>query len=296
EAVFKSWNGKRAIQYRKIESIPNEWGTAVNIQSMVFGNLGNKSGTGVAFTRNPSNGINNLYGEWLENAQGEDVVAGIRTPKPINETSKSTQTKNSNTLEATFPPIYKKLISIKNTLEKHYLDMQDIEFTIENGKLWMLQTRGGKRTGEAAIRIAIEMRNEKLINNKDIIRRISPKNLNEIMHTKVDPIKELEITPVAIGLPASPGGASGRIVFTADDAEKWSRGKKKVLLVRHETSPEDVQGMHVSEGILTAKGGMTSHAALVARGWGKPCIVGCAKLNIDIKNKILYINDKKYKQ
>ena len=296
EAVLKSWNGKRAIQYRKIESSPNEWGTAVNIQSMVFGNLGNKSGTGVAFTRNPSNGINNLYGEWLENAQGEDVVAGIRTPKPINETSKSTQTKNSNTLEATFPLIYKKLISIKNTLEKHYLDMQDIEFTIENGKLWMLQTRGGKRTGEAAIRIAIEMRNEKLINNKDIIRRISPKNLNEIMHTKVDPIKELEITPVAIGLPASPGGASGRIVFTADDAEKWSRVKKKVLLVRHETSPEDVQGMHVSEGILTAKGGMTSHAALVARGWGKPCIVGCAKLNIDIKNKILYINDKKYKQ
>ena len=296
QAVFKSWNGKRAIQYRTIESIPHEWGTAVNVQSMVFGNLGDKSGTGVAFTRNPSNGTNLLYGEWLENAQGEDVVAGIRTPKPINETSKTTQTKNSKTLEGAFPAIYKKLISIKRKLEKHYLDMQDIEFTIENGKLWMLQTRTGKRTGEAAIRIAIDMKNENLINNKDIISRISPKNLNEIMHTKVDPIKELENKPVAIGLPASPGGASGRIVFTADDAEKWHKQKKKVILVRHETSPEDVQGMHVSEGILTAKGGMTSHAALVARGWGKPCIVGCAKLNIDIKNKVIYINDKKYKQ
>ena len=296
EAVFKSWNGKRAVQYRTIESIPHEWGTAVNVQSMVFGNLGQGSGTGVAFTRNPSNGINNFYGEWLENAQGEDVVAGIRTPQPINEESKSTQTKNSQTLEITFPIVYKKLIAIKKKLEKHYLDMQDIEFTIENGKLWMLQTRVGKRTGEAAIRIAIDMKNEKLINNQNIIERISPKNLNEIMHTKVDPKKELNNTPIALGLPASPGGASGRIVFTADDAEKWNKQKKKVILVRHETSPEDVQGMHVSQGILTAKGGMTSHAALVARGWGKPCIVGCTKLNIDIKNKVLYVNDKKYKQ
>ena len=296
EAVFKSWNGKRAVQYRTIESIPHDWGTAVNVQSMVFGNLGHKSGTGVAFTRNPSNGMNLLYGEWLENAQGEDVVAGIRTPKPINETSKTSQTKNSKTLETAFPIVYKKLLAIKKKLEKHYLDMQDIEFTIENGKLWMLQTRIGKRTGEAAIRIAIDLKHEKLITNKDIITRISPKNLNEIMHTKVDPEKELENTPIAIGLPASPGGACGRIVFTADDAEKWHKQKKKVILVRHETSPEDVQGMHVSEGILTAKGGMTSHAALVARGWGKPCIVGCTKLNIDIKNKVLYINDKKYKQ
>ena len=296
EAVFKSWNGKRAIQYRTIESIPHEWGTAVNVQAMVFGNLGEGSGTGVAFTRNPSNGVNNFYGEWLENAQGEDVVAGIRTPQPINEESKSTQTKNSKTLENTFPVVYKKLIAIKKKLEKHYLDMQDVEFTIENGKLWMLQTRVGKRTGEAAIRIAIDMKQEKLINNKNIIKRITPKNLNEIMHTKVDPKKELDNTPIALGLPASPGGASGRIVFTADDAEKWNKQKKKVILVRHETSPEDVQGMHVSEGILTAKGGMTSHAALVARGWGKPCIVGCAKLNIDIKNKVLYVNDKKYQQ
>ena len=296
EAVFKSWNGKRAIQYRTIESIPHEWGTAVNVQSMVFGNLGQNSGTGVAFTRNPSNGINNFYGEWLENAQGEDVVAGIRTPQPINKESKSTQTKNSQTLEAAFPVVYKQLIVIKNKLEKHYLDMQDIEFTIENEKLWMLQTRSGKRTGEAAIRIAIDMKNEKLINNKNIIKRITPKNLNEIMHTKIDPKKELDHKPIALGLPASPGGATGRIVFTANDAEKWNKQKKKVILVRHETSPEDVQGMHVAEGILTAKGGMTSHAALVARGWGKPCIVGCIKLNIDIKNKVLYINNKKYKQ
>ena len=296
EAVFRSWHGKRARQYRKIESIPDDWGTAVNVQTMVFGNLGKKSGTGVAFTRNPSNGENSFYGEWLENAQGEDVVAGIRTPKPINENSKSTQTKNSQTLEKTFPSIYKQLIAIKNKLEKHYREMQDVEFTIEEGKLWMLQTRTGKRTGEAAIRIAIDMKNEKLITNKKIVERITPKNLNEIMHTKVDPEAERNNQPIAIGLPASPGGACGRIVFNADDAERWYKQKKKVILVRHETSPEDVQGMHVAEGIITAKGGMTSHAALVARGWGKPCIVGCANLNIDLKNKILYINEKKYKQ
>ena len=296
EAVFRSWHGKRAQQYRKIESIPDDWGTAVNVQTMVFGNLGQKSGTGVAFTRNPSNGENSFYGEWLENAQGEDVVAGIRTPKPINENSKSTQTKNSQTLEKAFPSIYKKLIAIKNKLEKHYRDMQDIEFTIEEGKLWMLQTRTGKRTGEAAIRIAIDMKNEKLITNKKIVERITPKNLNEIMHTKVDPDAEMNSAPIAIGLPASPGGACGRIVFNADDAERWHKQKKKVILVRHETSPEDVQGMHVAEGIITAKGGMTSHAALVARGWGKPCIVGCTHLNIDLKNKVLYVNEKKYKQ
>ena len=296
KAVFKSWNGKRAIQYRTIESIPNDWGTAVNVQSMVFGNLGQNSGTGVAFTRNPSNGINDLYGEWLENAQGEDVVAGIRTPKPMNKSSKSTQTQNSKTLENAFPKIYKQLLDIKNILENHYKDMQDIEFTIEDGKLWMLQTRIGKRTGEAAIRIAIEMKKEKLINNAQVIQRITPRNLDEIMHTKLDAIQEAEHQPIAIGLPASPGGAVGRIVFTANDAEKWHQQKKKVILVRHETSPEDVQGMHISEAILTAKGGMTSHAALVARGWGKPCVVGCAQLNIDAKKKVLYINDKKYKE
>jgi len=295
-AVFKSWNGTRAIQYRKIENIPNHWGTAVNIQSMVFGNLGQTSGTGVAFTRNPSNGENNLYGEWLENAQGEDVVAGIRTPHPINKFSKTTQTKNSNTLINAFPAVYRQLIKIKKILEMHYKDMQDIEFTIEANKLWMLQTRKGKRTGEAAIKIGVDMYKEKIISDTKLIKRITTKNLNEIMHTKVDPKLEVKCEPIEIGLPASPGGAMGRIVFTATDAEKWHKQKKPVILVRHETSPEDVQGMHVSQGILTAKGGMTSHAALVARGWGKSCIVGCSNLHIDLQSKTVTVNGKKYKQ
>ena len=295
-AVFKSWNGYRAIKYREIESISDSIGTAVNVQSMVFGNLGENSGTGVAFTRDPSNGNNYLYGEWLENAQGEDVVAGIRTPKPINDLSKRKNTINENTLEDKFPKIYKQLLAIKSKLEKHFRNMQDIEFTVENKKLWMLQTRTAKRTGEAAIKIAIDMNSEGLITQKDIINRVSANNLDEIMHTKVDPELEKLNEPVALGLPASPGGATGRIVFTATDAEKWHKKKNKVILVRHETSPEDIQGMHVAEGIITAKGGMTSHAALVARGWGKPCIVGCSHLNIDIKNKILLINNKKYKQ
>ena len=296
EAVFKSWNGKRAKQYRTIENIPNHWGTAVNIQSMVFGNLGDTSGTGVAFTRNPSNGKNDLYGEWLVNAQGEDVVAGIRTPNPINEFSKTQQTKNSVTLKNIFPQVYKKLIKIKHILEKHYKDMQDIEFTIECNKLWMLQTRSAKRTGESAIKVAIDMYHEKIIPDTKVISRVSTKNLNEIMHTKVDPELEKECSPIETGLPASPGGAIGRIVFTASDAEKWHKQKKPVILVRHETSPEDVQGMHVSQGIITAKGGMTSHAALVARGWGKSCIVGCSNLHIDLNNKTVTVNGKKYKQ
>ena len=296
EAVFKSWNGKRAIQYRKIENIPNDWGTAVNVQAMVFGNLGTQSATGVAFTRNPSNGTNMLYGEWLENAQGEDVVAGIRTPYPINDSSKTRQTKKSTTLEEAFPKIYKELNQIKKKLEKHYKDMQDVEFTIEEGKLWMLQTRAGKRTGEAAIKIALDMNTEKLITQQNVLDRIVSKNLNEIMHAKVDPELEVIHSPIEIGLPASPGGAIGQIVFTAQDAEDWDKKNKKVILVRHETSPEDVNGMHVAQGIITAKGGMTSHAALVARGWGKACIVGCANLNIDLKNKVLIINNKKYNE
>ena len=296
EAVFKSWNGKRAIQYRNIENIPHSWGTAVNVQTMVFGNLGDGSATGVAFTRNPSNGTNEIYGEWLENAQGEDVVAGIRTPQPINRHSKTTQSQNELTLQEKFPTVYKKLTSIKKKLETHYCDMQDIEFTIENQMLWMLQTRNGKRTGEAAIKIAVDMKNERLIKNSDVVNRISPKNLDEIMHPKIDPELEKINSPVAMGLPASPGGAIGRIVFSASDAEKWHKQKKKVILVRHETSPEDIQGMHVAEGILTAKGGMTSHAALVARGWGKACIVGCSNLNIDLQKKQMIINKKKYKQ
>ena len=296
DAVFNSWNGKRAKQYRKIENIPGSWGTAVNVQSMVFGNLDKSSGTGVAFTRNPSNGYNDLYGEWLDNAQGEDVVAGIRTPKPINIHSKSNKTKNSETLEDVFPNIYKKLIQIKKKLESHYTEMQDIEFTIENGKLWMLQTRSGKRTGEAALKIVTDMLNEKLINEKTCLMRITEKNIDEIMHPKVNPELEKEKHAVATGLPASPGGAIGKIVFTANDAELWNSNGHKVLLVRHETSPEDVQGMHVSQGIITAKGGMTSHAALVARGWGKPCVVGCSELHIDLIHKTLTIGNKKYKE
>ena len=295
EAVFKSWNGKRAVQYRNIENIPHDWGTAINVQTMVFGNLGETSATGVAFTRNPSNGDNNLYGEWLENAQGEDVVAGIRTPSPINNSSKTLQTENCQTLQSTWQNIYKKLVDIKHILEKHYKDMQDVEFTIESGNLWMLQTRTGKRTGEAAIKIAIEMNSEKLITKKEVIDRITSKNIDEIMHPKVDPELEKINTPVESGLPASPGGACGQIVFTASDAEKWHKKNKKVLL-RHETSPEDVQGMHVSQGIITAKGGMTSHAALVARGWGKACIVGCSNLNIDLKHKTVTINNIIYKE
>ena len=296
EAVFKSWNGKRAVQYRNIENIPHDWGTAVNVQTMVFGNLGKTSATGVAFTRNPSNGKNDIYGEWLQNAQGEDVVAGIRTPNPINESSKTIQTKNSKTLQKIWPNVYKKLVEIKNILEKHYKDMQDIEFTIESGNLWMLQTRKGKRTGEAAIKIAIEMNSKNLITQKEVIDRIISKNIDEIMHPKVDPKLEKINTPIASGLPASPGGACGQIVFTASDAEKWHKKNKQVLLVRHETSPEDVQGMHLSQGIITAKGGMTSHAALVARGWGKACIVGCSSLNIDLKHKTVTINNITYKE
>jgi len=296
EAVFKSWNGKRAMQYRKIENISNEWGTAVNVQAMVFGNLGGTSATGVAFTRNPSNGKNLLYGEWLENAQGEDVVAGIRTPHPINKSSKTLQTKKSATLEKTFPKPYKQLVQIKNKLEKHYKDMQDIEFTIELGNLWMLQTRTGKRTGAAAIKIAMDMNREKLITQQNVINRIISKNLDEIMHPKVDPDLEKICTPIECGLPASPGGAVGQIVFTATDAEIWSKKNKKVILVRHETSPEDIQGMHAAQGIITAKGGMTSHAALVARGWGKACVVGCPNLNIDLQRKTLLINGITYKE
>ena len=296
EAVFKSWNGKRAVQYRNIENIPHDCGTAVNVQTMVFGNLGKKSATGVAFTRNPSNGDDSMYGEWLENAQGEDVVAGIRTPKPINKSSKTAQTRQSRTLEETWPNIYNQLIKIKDKLEKHYKDMQDIEFTIEEGKLWMLQTRKGKRTGEAAIKIAIEMNEKKLINQKEVINRIVSKNLDEIMHPKVDPELEKINSPIESGLPASPGGACGQIVFSAADAETWHKKNKPVILIRHETSPEDVQGMHVSQGIVTAKGGMTSHAALVARGWGKACIVGCSNLNIDLKHKTVSINNVTYKE
>ncbi len=278
-AVFLSWNGKRAISYRKIERIPGEWGTAVNVQAMVFGNTGGRSGTGVAFTRNPATGEKAFFGEYLMNAQGEDVVAGIRTPQPINKKQKGSSKLLS--LEEEVPTNYKQLMKIQKRLDTHYRDMQDIEFTIEEGKLWMLQTRSGKRNGVAAIRIAVEMVKEKLITKKEAILRVAPHQLDELLHPMVDPGAEKKVKPFVKGLPAGPGGAIGQIVFTADDAEAWAKNGKKVILVRNETSPEDVHGMHAAEAILTAKGGMTSHAALVARGWGKCCIVGCGALEIN---------------
>lgn len=277
-AVFQSWNGKRAISYRKIEGIPEEWGTAVNVQSMVFGNTGTHSGTGVAFTRNPATGEKFFFGEYLMNAQGEDVVAGIRTPQPINKKQRGDSELLS--LEQEMPKVYKQLMTIQKKLDTHYRDMQDIEFTIEDSKLWMLQTRSGKRNGAAAIRIAVEMVKERLISKQEAILRVAPNQLDELLHPMLDPAAEKKVTPLAKGLPAGPGGAIGQIVFTADDAEEWAKQGKKVILVRNETSPEDVHGMHAAQAILTAKGGMTSHAALVARGWGKCCIVGCGALEI----------------
>ncbi len=289
-AVFQSWMGKRAISYRKIEKIPAEWGTAVNVQSMVFGNTGDNSATGVAFTRNPATGGNVFFGEWLPNAQGEDVVAGIRTPNPVNNDGKTEDTKHLVSLEEAMPKIYKELFSIQKKLEKHYRDMQDIEFTIEDGRLWMLQTRVGKRNGQAAIRMAVEMAKSRLITKEDAFMRIKPDQIDELLHPGVDPVAEKNGVELAKGLPAGPGGAVGKIVFTADDAVAWANKGEKVILVRNETSPEDVHGMHAAEAILTAKGGMTSHAALVARGWGKCCIVGCSELHIDLENKELHVN------
>ena len=291
EAVFKSWNGARAISYRKIENIPEEWGTAVNVQTMVFGNTGEESATGVAFTRNPATGENKFFGEWLSNAQGEDVVAGLRTPNPLNEDTKTEGTSHLPSLEDTMPKIYNELFDIKNRLEKHYSDMQDIEFTIQEGKLWMLQTRVGKRNGVAAIKMAVDMFNENMIDKKTAIMRVNPNQLDELLHPALDKASEVSAKKLTKGLPAGPGGAKGRVVFTADDAEEWNNRGEKVILVREETSPEDVHGMHAAEAILTARGGMTSHAALVARGWGKCCIVGCNEINISVENKQLTIGD-----
>ena len=285
EAVFKSWNGGRAISYRKIENIPEEWGTAVNVQTMVFGNTGEASATGVAFTRNPATGENKFFGEWLTNAQGEDVVAGLRTPNPLNKDTKTEGTKELPSLEESMPSIYNELYDIRTRLEKHYSDMQDIEFTIQDGKLWMLQTRSGKRTGVAAIKIAVDMVNEKMIDKKTGLMRVNPNQLDELLHPMLDTESEHKATILARGLPAGPGGAKGKAVFTADDAELWHSKGEKVILIREETSPEDVHGMHAAEAILTARGGMTSHAALVARGWGKCCIVGCNELNISTVEK-----------
>ena len=279
-AVFASWNGKRAIEYRRIERIPDEWGTAVTVQSMVFGNMGDDCATGVAFSRNPGNGENQFYGEYLVNAQGEDVVAGIRTPSPINEYSKNDQSRSLPTLQQTMPKLYKELDAIKKRLELHYKDMQDIEFTIEKGKLFMLQCRVGKRNGIAAVRMATDMVKERLIDAETAVMRVGPNQLVELLLPMLDPKAELATPPIAKGLPAGPGGAKGRAVFTSHDAVAWAARGEKVILVREETSPEDVDGMHKAQAILTSKGGMTSHAALVARGWGKCCIVGCSDIEI----------------
>lgn len=295
-AVFSSWNGKRAVSYRRIEGIPDEWGTAVSVQAMVFGNMGEDSATGVGFTRNPGNGENDFYGEYLANAQGEDVVAGIRTPAPINKYSGSEQNKDLATLEKLMPKLYKELDDYQERLEKHYHDMQDIEFTIEKGTLYMLQCRIGKRNGPAAIKMALDMHREKLITREEAVMRVTPAQLDELLHPIIDPKDEKVHKVLAKGLPAGPGGAGGMVVFSANDAVEWTKKGKKVILVREETNPEDVEGMRAAQAILTARGGMTSHAALVARGWGKCCIVGCAAVHIDYAKKIMRIGDTTFKE
>jgi pyruvate,orthophosphate dikinase len=281
KAVFKSWNGKKAVSYRRIEGIPDNWGTAVNVQAMVFGNMGDSSATGVAFTRNPATGEDLFYGEWLVNAQGEDVVAGIRTPSPLNNDTKNEQNKHLKSMQEAMPKTYKELVEIREILEKAYHDMLDIEFTIQENKLYMLQCRVGKRTGTAAVNMAMEMLKEKLIDEKTAVMRVDPAQLDELLHPICDPNVEKKVKPIVKGLPAGPGAAVGKIVFTAEDAVAWTRKGEKVILVREETNPEDVEGMRAAVGILTARGGMTSHAALVARGWGKCCIVGATGLHVD---------------
>jgi pyruvate,orthophosphate dikinase len=296
DAVFASWQGKRAISYRRIENIPDEWGTAVNVQSMVFGNMGEDSATGVAFSRNPATGENKFYGEWLVNAQGEDVVAGTRTPNPLNESTKSEQNKHLSSLETAMPKVYKELDAIQRRLEKHYRDMQDIEFTIQKGRLWMLQCRVGKRNGPAAVRMAVDMLKEKLIKKEEAVMRVTPAQLDELLHPIIDPKVEKDQKILAKGLPAGPGGATGQVVFTAVDAVAWAKSGKKVILVREETNPEDVEGMRAAQAILTARGGMTSHAALVARGWGKCCIVGCGGLHVDLAKKEFHIGGQTFRE
>ena len=291
-AVFGSWNNPRAITYRKLNNIPADWGTAVNVQAMVFGNMGDDCATGVAFTRDPATGKRIFYGEYLVNAQGEDVVAGIRTPQPLNENTKSDP--SHKTLQEVMPEAYAELEKIYKKLEAHYKDMQDIEFTIQKGRLWMLQTRNGKRTAEAAVRIAVEMVEEGLIDKETAVMRVEPEQLDQLLHPTFDPEADKKI--IARGLPASPGAATGRIVFHADDAEEWAAKGEDVILVRIETSPEDIGGMNVAKGILTARGGMTSHAAVVARGMGTCCVAGCGALDINYKDKTMTVDGKAYKE
>lgn len=281
-AVFSSWMNARAITYRRLQNIPESWGTAVNVQAMVFGNMGDTSATGVAFTRNPSTGERKLYGEFLVNAQGEDVVAGIRTPQNITEEARIEAGSERPSLENIMPEAFAEFLQIADRLEKHYRDMQDLEFTIERGKLWMLQTRSGKRTAKAALKMAVEMVEEGLIGKHEAVNRIDPASLDQLLHPTIDPKAERHV--IGIGLPASPGAATGEIVFSSEDAEQLKSEGRKAILVRIETSPEDIHGMHAAEGILTSRGGMTSHAAVVARGMGKPCVSGAGTLRIDYRN------------
>ena len=294
EAVFASWMNDRAIIYRQLHDIPASWGTAVNVQSMVFGNMGDTSATGVAFTRNPSTGVKELYGEYLINAQGEDVVAGIRTPQSITISGKEQLGSKLPSMEETMPDVFVQLVEIYKKLENHYRDMQDIEFTVQNKKLWMLQTRNGKRTAHAAVKIAVDMVKEGLINEKEALKRIDPASLDQLLHPTLDPKAKVQV--IAKGLPASPGAASGIVVFSSQEAERRAENGDKVILVRVETSPEDIKGMHVSQGILTARGGMTSHAAVVARGMGTPCVSGAAGLHVDHNGNFFSANGVKVKE
>ena len=296
KAVFKSWNGKKAISYRRIEGIPDDWGTAVNVQTMVFGNMGDNSATGVAFTRNPATGDNQFYGEWLINAQGEDVVAGIRTPNPLNDETKNEQNKHMHSMQELMPETYKELCEVRRILEENYHDMLDIEFTIQDGKLYMLQCRVGKRTGVAALTMALDMLKEGLIDEKEVVMRLTPEQLDELLHPILDAADEKKHDVIAKGLPAGPGGAVGRIALTSEKAKEYRAAKVANILVREETNPEDVEGMRAADGILTARGGMTSHAALVARGWGKCCIVGCEAVKIDLEKGVVKIGDKQFKE
>src|SRR5664280_124735 len=292
-AVFGSWMNQRANTYRRLHNIPESWGTAVNVQAMVFGNMGDTSATGVAFTRNPSTGERKLYGEFLINAQGEDVVAGIRTPQDITEYARKESGSDKPSMETAMPEAFKELTRIYTQLEKHYRDMQDMEFTVEQGKLWMLQTRGGKRTAKAALRIAVELANEGLISKKDAVMRIDPASLDQLLHPTIDPRAHRRI--IATGLPASPGAASGEIVFSPDEAAQLKSDGRKVILVRVETSPEDIHGMHAAEGILTTRGGMASHAARDHRGMGKPCVSGCGTIRVDYGRGTMSIGSRTFK-
>ena len=293
-AVFASWMNERAKFYRRMHDIPESWGTAVNIQSMVFGNMGETSATGVAFTRNPSTGEGKLYGEFLINAQGEDVVAGIRTPQYLTKAAREKAGAKPASMEEAMPDVYAQLAAVFETLEKHYRDMQDIEFTVERGKLWMLQTRSGKRTAKAALKIAVDMASEGLITQEEAILRVDPAALDQLLHPTLDPNAPRDV--LTKGLPASPGAASGKVVFDADTAEKWAAANEAVILVRVETSPEDIHGMHAAKGILTARGGMTSHAAVVARGMGRPCVSGAGTLAINAREKLFRVGQREVRE